>query len=1348
MLEFAAPVWLLGLPVLALVWWLHRLRNAGAPIPVAALFLWRHSRQRSASGLILARRADPLWWLRAAIVAAILTALAEPQWLTRAAPIVVWMDDSISMQALEGEVPRWQLASDALSAALDSVDTDEVTLRSLSDPAALLRLNGARSAWPAAIAGWFAQRAFAEPWWPTRSELVPDARHWIVADGADPATPTWIAAMPIERIVQVGARTDNLAITRLAVRSALHDPLRWQGLVEVSNASAQTLTTDVELRVGADLHARWPLSLPPNATLVRSFEIAASVAELSAELTASDALAGDGRLTLALPEAQVSTRIAGPCGPSLRQALNAHPRLAFGATTAGLRVNCATDRPGLSVPTLWVHPGERAAADPSAADALVASTGHTPATLTSLFLESAWITPLDAGPVDGQTWLALGERQLVVYEPGLVPMVHVLFDLEDPELIAQPEYPILVSALLTALHPPTALDQQQIASRDRAASVVSPATLALNDATGTQTQSAGGDAIATAPIHLQALPLAVAVLLLLLDSAVLLTARNRHLAHAAARLGLAGILAVALLWPGPFQRQNPRDLLVLWDDSSSMDRAELQLAWAALGRLAATLPPHSRGSVIRFGVSAQVEAPYAESVIRDLAQGAAPQRTTRLDRSGTDLVAALERGLRTTDPARPTAIALISDGRMTSSAAQRERGAADTVLERARNAGIPIYAFTPVVAAAATLRVHAPDRATAGKRVPIDVSLASPEPTRGRLSLLLDDAVVATADIDLTAQRETPIRFWLTATQPGAKTLRVHWASAAGSLEREHGLQVLGEVPWLMVAREGEADAGGHLRAAGWSLTSVTPEELPAYADRLGDAAGLVLNDIAIADLPAAAWSALNRAVTERGTPLLVLGGPRSFGAGGYRHSDLEGLLPVTAQVPDPRAVSAVLFMVDSSGSMGRSFTHLHPMGYAQRAVLETVRTLGAEDQLGVVAFDVQARTILPLAAYPDPIAAVEGLWTTLGPAGGTRLRPALQAAIAELGQSALSRRLLVLVTDGFLAQEDVKASVQALQAEGIELLVLAVGREADVAALRELAGADNVFRVDQVSELPTLMRSEVERRRHPMHEGPTTVRVRRALPQFASSESLPSLAGVMRTRPKSSATVYLEADFGDPLLAAHHAGAGRVAVLPAGLGEWARAWTGSAQWPEFAAALDAWLADRSGAAYLHAEVEDLGDGWTLGVDALDREGHWSDAPRMDLTLVGPSGASERLGVPRTAPGRYALQLPTPSAGRYVLALTNGERSIRRVFHRAADVEMRSLSAAAALEPWLAAGLLQPWPQRSADWRFSTGQASTALRAWLLLALVGLYFAALVAPYRTTLQLIIAKRLMRFKREH
>jgi hypothetical protein len=552
-------------------------------------------------------------------------------------------------------------------------------------------------------------------------------------------------------------------------------------------------------------------------------------------------------------------------------------------------------------------------------------------------------------------------------------------------------------------------------------------------------------------------------------------------------------------------------------------------------------------------------------------------------------------------------------------------------------------------------------------------------------------------------------------------------------VERDIGLEVDGPSRWLAISAAGaESAAVGALADAGWELVAIQPAELASYAATLGRFSGIVLDDVAVHDLAPSAWSAIDNAVTRLGRSLLALGGAQSFGAGGYRHSRLESLLPVTAEARDPRAVSAVLFVVDTSGSMGRSLTDLDPMGYAQRAVLETARSLGDEDEVGLIAFDIEARELLPLAVQENAAAALASVFPELGPAGGTRLRPALHAAQRALSASTLLRRLVVLVTDGYLDVEDLASSLAALRAQGAELLVLAVGRDADTLALRELAGAQNVHRVEHLAELPKLMRTEVEKRRRPAHEGVTPVRVVEPLRGVDPRTEWPQLSGFMLTRAKPSARVYLETASGYPVLAAQHAGAGRVAALPAGLGAWAADWTGAPEWPVRGAALEAWLADRGAAAELHVLLDEGDSGVEISVDAFDGTGEWNEAARPTAVVVDSAGvATSALLVP-TLPGRYAAHIDLDAAGPYRVSIADGDRRANRVYVPTAG-ERDARASSSAFAGWIASGSLLPAPERAEDLRFSAGRQATLLRVAVPIALLAAFLALLAYPHRAAL---------------
>src|SRR4029079_1907962 len=125
-------------------------------------------------------------------------------------------------------------------------------------------------------------------------------------------------------------------------------------------------------------------------------------------------------------------------------------------------------------------------------------------------------------------------------------------------------------------------------------------------------------------------------------------------------------------------------------------------------------------------------------------------------------------------------------------------------------------------------------------------------------------------------------------------------------------------------------------------------------------------------------------------------GGERSFARGGYRASTLESLLPVSSEPAALDEPASVVFAVDKSGSMGEGSGGVDRFQLAQRAVLETARGLGPRDSLGLLVFDVAPRVLIPLGPAAAGTATLERDWNATTN-GGTRLAPALEAAIAEL---------------------------------------------------------------------------------------------------------------------------------------------------------------------------------------------------------------------------------------------------------------------------------------------------------------------------------------------------------------
>jgi Ca-activated chloride channel family protein len=148
-----------------------------------------------------------------------------------------------------------------------------------------------------------------------------------------------------------------------------------------------------------------------------------------------------------------------------------------------------------------------------------------------------------------------------------------------------------------------------------------------------------------------------------------------------------------------------------------------------------------------------------------------------------------------------------------------------------------------------------------------------------------------------------------------------------------------------------------------------------------------------------------------------------------------------------------VVFVIDRSGSMGG-----WKMVAARRAAARMIDTLTSRDRFAAIAFDDQVE-LLPatgLVAGSDRhrFQAVEAL-AKLDSRGGTEMSRPLQAAVRMLGAGGAAReRVIVLVTDGQVGNEDHILHELAPQLRDIKMFTLGIDQAVNAAFLRRLAAA------------------------------------------------------------------------------------------------------------------------------------------------------------------------------------------------------------------------------------------------------------------------------------------------------
>jgi hypothetical protein len=437
---------------------------------------------------------------------------------------------------------------------------------------------------------------------------------------------------------------------------------------------------------------------------------------------------------------------------------------------------------------------------------------------------------------------------------------------------------------------------------------------------------------------------------------------------------------------------------------------------------------------------------------------------------------------------------------------------------------------------------------------------------------------------------------------------------------------------------------------------------------------------------------------------LLVLGGPNSFGLGGYRDSQLEALLPVVSEPPEDESPASLVFLIDLSGSMDQASATQRRLDIARQAVVETAKALRPVDRVGLMTFDVEPRELLAPESRPDHVRSIEQVWPGRA-SGGTQLMPALQRAIDTLEQRESGQKLLLLLTDGFLASEDLSQVEGALLDRDIELIAMIVddGRQSNLDQISRIARASGgrAIRIDDVLRLPVLMRNEIESRRPALMTGQFVPQTSAPAAWMSGGNTWPAIDAYLLTSARKEAQVHLTSDSGDVLIASTNAGAGKVVAITSGVSDWTATWLRWDQWPDIAAGLINYVAAGS-ASDVDVTLQESGiNEKQLRVDLPHRALSDQD---LVATLVGPSGVTESIELRPLGPGQLGAELQLENYGRYSLLLSDGFVTTRQRF---LNNRIPTASAEPPIaEAWLEDGVIQSWQpnvlrkyQKHIDWQ-------------------------------------------------
>lgn len=664
--------------------------------------------------------------------------------------------------------------------------------------------------------------------------------------------------------------------------------------------------------------------------------------------------------------------------------------------------------------------------------------------------------------------------------------------------------------------------------------------------------------------------------------------------------------------------------------------------------------------------------------LRPFARSAAPESVAAQDPPGysrlksewgtLDIGAtSLEEALRKESAAGTASLLLVSDGNET-------LGDARSLI--ASSPGTKIFPLVPPDLAAGPgrfeiSRIHAPLIAPAKRSVDIRVSLINTTDTiqKGELEIEHDDRSISKTRVELAPGQESVVVAQSDPSKEGIKEIRATLEPGDSALSPSTAkLYLTGETGRKVLLLSGEAEDERLLKEAlseqAYQVSSFLASQLPGRLPPLSEGGVIVLNNIALKQLPPSAPAEIRRYV-EDGGGLIMTGGSRGFGLGGYMGSPIADALPVDPippQTEKKRASVAVQLVLDKSGSMKQS----NRMAFALEGAREVIRNLKDEDYVGIIGFDKSPFVAVRMGRLSEIRNQALSRADMIIPNGPTNLTPAIEEGRRQLSRTNAGRKHMIILTDGQVPDSGpfYLELVKDLRIAGVTVSTVLLGGEGDDGLLKAMAesGGGAFYETSDARALPRIFLSDLR-----VSTGERTLKeeqdylVRNGSGELTSTDlsGFPPVRGYVQSRMKSRANLELVAqgsEKSEPLLASWKFGKGRsIAFTSDTNGRWSSYWARWGRFHEFWSDLvDAAFPERAGAGEnTRFDVKHYYERGSLYLDlSLFSE---AGEPGLGAVLKMPDGSSRPVDFRALARGHYLASVPGALAGKYELQISSSK---------------------------------------------------------------------------------------------
>ncbi len=650
--------------------------------------------------------------------------------------------------------------------------------------------------------------------------------------------------------------------------------------------------------------------------------------------------------------------------------------------------------------------------------------------------------------------------------------------------------------------------------------------------------------------------------------------RGRSVVSLLVRLTVVGLFVILLAEPRGVRTRDVVSVVYVVDVSDSVDQSRDQILEFISQTASRKTKAEDEAGIVVFGRNAAVEYPPRQSLLFEKTYN------SRVPRDATNIEQALTLATAMLKEENRGRIVLVSDGAETD-------GHMREVLDDLKSRGVAVDVLPvkhpPSVGEVLLERLELPKHIKIGENYEADIVLTSRKAGTGRLVLkengrtVFDDAVEFPAGkhrVTLPIKLREPGYYEYTATirpdeaayaEANPDSGRLDYVKANNSVRNFIFIEGEGKI-LLVYDPSDELDRSAlikSLKGGKRYVEEMASVDFPRTSLSLMQYDAIVFNNVPADQFDNVQMSAVHDAVYHLGIGFMMVGGPNSFGPGGYHHTPVEDALPVSMDITKKKVLpKGALVIILHTCEFPEGNT------WAKRITKRAIKVLSEQDEVGCMGFgfgggDQWIFELTPAGEYDKLVPLINAAEIGDMP----DFTPTMRMGLAALKKSDAAAKHMIIISDGDPPLPNTKL-LQDFKKSTVSVSTVAVfphgGR--DISTMQAIAGVTGgrFYFPDDPNQLPAIFIKEAKTLKRSMIQN-KTITPELAYPDqvVEGIDTMQPLHGYVLTSPKPQATVVLKApeeEEGevDPIFSVWRYGLGLSAAFTSDFSNnWGRDWAG-----------------------------------------------------------------------------------------------------------------------------------------------------------------------------------------------